>query len=637
MTVDLVRLADVILKVSVVMGAAALATRALARRSAAARHLVWTFAIGTALAMPILTNVVPRWTVAVLPASGLSEPAAADAVASPANNPLSAGPTFPPSRSFGGPAVALAEAGKSGASEASARQEKSEQSTRAAFAWPNLTPQMALVAIWLAGATLVLLPLAFGTVRMWWIAHRSKPASEAAWAPLAWRLAASLQLDGRVAFLSGRREAMPMAWGLWRPRVMLPAEADEWPMARQRVVLLHELAHVRRRDCLTQLLAQLACAAYWFNPLVWLAARRLRAERERACDDLVLAAGTRGSDYADHLLEIARSLRAAAPTWSAVAMAHRSQLEGRLMAILDPALPRRSPTRTAAVVCATLAVAGVLPLAALQPVAKAEAAVTSALPADAPPSLEARVEEPARPQGRPSSPARPTPTPTPSPTPTPTPSPGPSPSPSPDVEVEAEYVAEAVGGVVGGVVGGIAGGIGQGAGQGSGSGKGKGERDRNGDADPKVVAALTAALNDENKDVREQALHALSQMRAPIAAEIFVKLLKDEDADVRQQAVFALGQTRDAKHVDALVGALKDPIADVREQAAFALGQLRDKRAVDPLLGVLKDADADVREQAAFALGQLRDPRAIDGLIAALKDADADVRQQAAFALGQIR
>ena len=114
----------------------------------------------------------------------------------------------------------------------------------------------------------------------------------------------------------------------------------------QMFTLAHELAHVKRRDCFTQAMAHLACAAYWFNPLVWIAARRLRAERESACDDLVLAAGTRGSDYAEHLLDIARSLRSGAwPTWSAVTMAHRSQLEGRLMAILNPALPRRSPTR----------------------------------------------------------------------------------------------------------------------------------------------------------------------------------------------------------------------------------------------------------------------------------------------------
>ena len=59
-----------------------------------------------------------------------------------------------------------------------------------------------------------------------------------------------------------------------------------------------------------QLLAQIACALHWFNPLVWFAAWRLGLERERACDDLVLASGVRPSAYAGHLLEIVTGLLA---------------------------------------------------------------------------------------------------------------------------------------------------------------------------------------------------------------------------------------------------------------------------------------------------------------------------------------
>ena len=112
-----------------------------------------------------------------------------------------------------------------------------------------------------------------------------------------------------------------------------------------RVVLLHELAHIRRRDCLVHCLAQAALALHWCNPMMWMALARLRAERERACDDLVLVAGTRGSDYAEHLLDIARQFRRQRMGVAAVAMARPSELEGRLLAILDPLRSRRPTDR----------------------------------------------------------------------------------------------------------------------------------------------------------------------------------------------------------------------------------------------------------------------------------------------------
>jgi hypothetical protein len=112
------------------------------------------------------------------------------------------------------------------------------------------------------------------------------------------------------------------------------------------VVLLHELAHVRRLDCVTQPLAHLAVALHWFNPLAWLALRRLTAEREQACDDMVIAAGERASNYATHLLDVARTLRAGhVAAAAAVTMARRSELEARLRGILDAARPRRAATR----------------------------------------------------------------------------------------------------------------------------------------------------------------------------------------------------------------------------------------------------------------------------------------------------
>jgi hypothetical protein len=155
-----------------------------------------------------------------------------------------------------------------------------------------------------------------------------------------------LQLTGKVRLLRSHRTLMPIVCGVWRAVVLLPASADDWSAERSRMVLLHELTHVTRRDCLTQMLAQAACAFYWFNPFVWHAARRLRVEREQACDDYVLSIGTKPSDYAHHLLEIARYLQEHSVfQWSettTVAMARRSQLEGRLRSILSKDGQRRA-------------------------------------------------------------------------------------------------------------------------------------------------------------------------------------------------------------------------------------------------------------------------------------------------------
>jgi hypothetical protein len=134
------------------------------------------------------------------------------------------------------------------------------------------------------------------------------------------------------------------------------------------VVLLHELAHVRRGDWLWLLLAEAALAFYWWHPLAWVLGRQVRRDSERACDDLVLAAGTKPSVYAGHLLGIFRSLSAAAhPVAPAVASARPSHFEGRLRAILAPGQPRREMPRGRALACAAgLAVAAAV-IAVVQP------------------------------------------------------------------------------------------------------------------------------------------------------------------------------------------------------------------------------------------------------------------------------
>jgi hypothetical protein len=158
-----------------------------------------------------------------------------------------------------------------------------------------------------------------------------------------------------------RDAKMPFACGLATPTIVLPAECESWSRERRLAVLLHELAHVRRRDLLGHTLGRLVCAVYWFHPLAWTAARQLRAESERACDDLALSCGTRATDYAEHLLDIVTSVRREATPMVALAMARRKEFEGRMLAILDPELRHSTPSRTqSATLIGTLALLSIV-------------------------------------------------------------------------------------------------------------------------------------------------------------------------------------------------------------------------------------------------------------------------------------
>jgi len=605
---------DSVLKATVVLAAAAAATHALRRASAALRHLIWTLALVSAMLMPVLALGLPRWQLPIVTLTSAGSTAAAtvadDAVAPPlrSNATATAGPSEPaPTPASAGPA----------------------ESPRVSFFdrvraidWPT-----ALFTVWALGVLLIVGRVLVGLIAVQWMAHTGQRVLDAPWMKTAVALASEVGVSSNITFLRSRRASMPMACGVLRPAVMMPAEADAWPADRLRIVLLHELAHVRRRDCLTHLVAQLACALHWFNPLAWIAARQVRTERERACDDLVLAAGTHGPDYADQLLEIARAMRAdrypALLGGASLAMAHRSQLEGRLMAILDPRVPHAALTRLRAAAATTVCCAAVVPLAALQP-----------WTLETPTAPVAAVVQPAV-QTVPAPPA-------------PAPAPQPAPVPAPATEAAGAIADASRAGTAQGVQGVQAA---LGAAQAHADTPHKAEtevdeKDHDTDqepkaatskADPRMVAALTAALKDSDKEVRETAMHALAQMRDPAIFDPLVQALKDSVPDVREQAAFGLGQLRDRRAVEPLSAALKDENADVREQAAFALSQIRDRSAIPALTAALKDPDADVREHVLFALSQFRDPATLDAFIMALRDSNADVREKAAFALGQVR
>jgi hypothetical protein len=229
----------------------------------------------------------------------------------------------------------------------------------------------AAAVVWLLGALGIFGRFVAGTLAVSRLARRSERVEDGRWLSLAQHIAIRLGVARPMTLLRSGRFEIPVTWGIVYPVVLLPDNADDWTDERRRYVLVHEMAHVKRVDAFTQVIAQLAIAIFWFDPFVWIAAHRMRVEREHACDDYVLNEGTPASTYAADLLDMVRSLgtrgRTAQPAFAALAMARPDELETRMQAILDPAQDRQSLRSAPALGLALCSLLLLLPLAAFRP------------------------------------------------------------------------------------------------------------------------------------------------------------------------------------------------------------------------------------------------------------------------------
>src|SRR5258708_1599915 len=350
-------LMSVALKSTAILVAAWLCAFLLRKRSAAARHLVWTAAAVAVLTLPILTVSLPALR---LPIASTTTSIVFQAIGSaqPANQTQGVVAPLGTSAPVGQPQ------------------------------W-RLDWKVALMSLWIAGSLLALAQMLLACVAIWRVRRAAKPFGDR---ELSAELSQTLGIRHPVDVLESGTGSMPMTFGILRSAVFMPSDAGAWSQERRRVVLLHELAHVRRGDVATHLLARAALSIYWWNPLAWKAWREFLKERERATDDLVLNAGARASEYAGHLLDVARTMRSAAGMGcAAVAMARRSQLEGRLMAILDAGVNRKAQGRASLLIATLFAVAMVAPFAAVE--AQEPQMQQAAIPADVDAAIRAAHEQ----------------------------------------------------------------------------------------------------------------------------------------------------------------------------------------------------------------------------------------------------
>lgn len=342
-------------------------------------------------------------------------------------------------------------------------------------------------------------------------------AGPAEWRYEAEKIARRMGLRRPVDVREMARDGSPHVAGVLRSVVMLPPSASTWSDEARRAALAHELMHIRRGDRRTLALAQIACAIYWFNPLIWHASAALARERERACDDEVLRLGARPSAYASLLLNLARTQSAWTPA-TALSMARPSAIEGRLLLIL--AASSRTANRstrwlvTAAIAMVATTILGARP-AAPSALATTQGASAQAAPKPkAPDLMKGTVDEPVR--------------------------------------TITDALVSALGDSNGQVREQAAMGLALTPG---------------GD----VIEPLLKALSDSDPQVREKAAIGLSFRRDARIVTPLLTAIDDPDAQVREKAAIALGASGDTRAIGALQKAMRDPDSQVREKAVAGL------------------------------------------------------------------
>ena len=288
------------IKGTVVVGIGLAAVTMMQRTRASVRHLIMAGTFSALFTLPFALALVPEAVVITLPLAATQQ---------------SASPVV--RLDVDGRAVPGSVAASRSAGAAGARGVTLEELTRGA---------------WAIGALAMLVPLCAALWRLGRIRRTSVPFL--AGRDLIRSLAAEARIARPVEVLIHETVAAPLTMGVLQPAIVLPDDAHEWSDGDLRRALVHELEHVRRGDWVFHVLARITCAMYWFNPLVWIALRRLGLEAERACDDAVLVVDE-GTAYAEQLVELARRMSTASPG-PALAMAKRSDLSARVSAILNP-------------------------------------------------------------------------------------------------------------------------------------------------------------------------------------------------------------------------------------------------------------------------------------------------------------
>lgn len=347
---------DIAAKGTVILLLALFATWTLRRSSAAMRHAVWLLTMFMLLLLPAVSWVLPPIAIPILPQIEegvvLVDVGAEGEGSEPSPQKLNSG-SSPTASTASVPAVSPSVMTSLAAEQQAATNVPpevavvpTEQLVRPGFGSQPLAteapkvlatdiPALFISIVWALGVVSFATYVALCVVKAAVLRRQSEAVTTGVWNRLLAELTQRLRLRRAIERCEHPEPVVPLTLGVLRAVVLLPQIGREWPEPMKRTVLLHELAHVRRRDVACQLLGRMACTLFWFHPFAWYGLRRLRQEGEQACDDAVVRSGERASDYADQLLQVAQFCCEPRGLSPGLAMAEGSSLEVRVKSMFD--------------------------------------------------------------------------------------------------------------------------------------------------------------------------------------------------------------------------------------------------------------------------------------------------------------
>jgi HEAT repeat protein len=388
---------------------------------------------------------------------------------------------------------------------------------------------------WLTGVLLFQSRYVAGQYRLLKLIRSSTLATDSTVSHVRTAIKSRLNISQHIEIMISDNLQTPLATGFFRHRILLPSAYKKWNREHLEYVLLHESAHIKRRDMLTQFIVHLITSLFWYNPAVWLAQKQFVIEREHACDDLVLMHSKNPQHYADMLLEFAqKSLTLPRVAYAGLSMARSSQLEGRLLSILQN---NRRASKFNMLSTTLAAIVVIFSILCLSPFAVGDE----------------------------------------------------------QTKIDTTHTAL-------------------------------------------VIESLKYALNDEDGDVREEAMRTLGKINSPKSTALLSQVLQqtDNDWEVEFNAAKILLQRGETKALDKFITGLSDQETKVRLRSAKMLRELKHPSSLEPLIKAMDDANEDVREQVVRALSELRIDAALAPLREAAQDEDVDIRRIAVWGLGEI-